>query len=202
ERAPKISDQELAAQLGELKGTVEALFDVIGNALTEDNKREADSRPQELDRQIRLCNRGAESHDRLLAETYAGAGPSNTLEFHEGIRPNFEHKSWRGPARDLRFKGAEQLANLRNQNQIASQHPTFTGVVYDGRGNIVDPNTHRPDQLACFPYRDYQFDRDNLPSNQGGVPQQQDPNRIMLQSLDSDMDLKQDDDAQQSPTKD
>uniref|UniRef100_A0A915IRH6 Uncharacterized protein n=1 Tax=Romanomermis culicivorax TaxID=13658 RepID=A0A915IRH6_ROMCU len=47
-----MSTQELATQLCELKGTVEALFDIIANAPTEDNKREADSRQQEPDRQI------------------------------------------------------------------------------------------------------------------------------------------------------
>uniref|UniRef100_A0A915KWF7 Uncharacterized protein n=1 Tax=Romanomermis culicivorax TaxID=13658 RepID=A0A915KWF7_ROMCU len=35
---------------------------------------------------------------------------------------------------------------------------------------------------------DYRFDRDNLPSNQGGVPPQGDPNQITLQSLNCDMD--------------
>uniref|UniRef100_A0A915KJ53 Uncharacterized protein n=1 Tax=Romanomermis culicivorax TaxID=13658 RepID=A0A915KJ53_ROMCU len=42
ERAPEMSTQELPTQLRQLKGTVEALFDIIGNASTEDNKREAD----------------------------------------------------------------------------------------------------------------------------------------------------------------
>uniref|UniRef100_A0A915L3W5 Uncharacterized protein n=1 Tax=Romanomermis culicivorax TaxID=13658 RepID=A0A915L3W5_ROMCU len=42
ERAPKMSMQELATQLGELKETIEALFNIISNAATEDNKREAD----------------------------------------------------------------------------------------------------------------------------------------------------------------
>uniref|UniRef100_A0A915JZ67 Uncharacterized protein n=1 Tax=Romanomermis culicivorax TaxID=13658 RepID=A0A915JZ67_ROMCU len=44
ERAPEMSTQELAMQLGKLKGTVEALLDIIANAATEDNKREANSR--------------------------------------------------------------------------------------------------------------------------------------------------------------
>uniref|UniRef100_A0A915I4R0 Uncharacterized protein n=1 Tax=Romanomermis culicivorax TaxID=13658 RepID=A0A915I4R0_ROMCU len=44
ERAPEMSMQELVTQLHELKGTVEALFDIIVNAATEDNKREAHSR--------------------------------------------------------------------------------------------------------------------------------------------------------------
>uniref|UniRef100_A0A915J6F9 Uncharacterized protein n=1 Tax=Romanomermis culicivorax TaxID=13658 RepID=A0A915J6F9_ROMCU len=43
---------ELATQLRELKGTVETLFDIIANAATEDNKREAKSHRQEPDRQI------------------------------------------------------------------------------------------------------------------------------------------------------
>uniref|UniRef100_A0A915IEH1 Mediator of RNA polymerase II transcription subunit 21 n=1 Tax=Romanomermis culicivorax TaxID=13658 RepID=A0A915IEH1_ROMCU len=47
--APETSNQELAMQLHKLKGTVEALFDIIENAATEDNKREANSRQQELD---------------------------------------------------------------------------------------------------------------------------------------------------------
>uniref|UniRef100_A0A915HLM7 Uncharacterized protein n=1 Tax=Romanomermis culicivorax TaxID=13658 RepID=A0A915HLM7_ROMCU len=51
ERAPKISHQELVTQLCKLKGTVEALFDIIANATTEDNKTEADSHRQELDGQ-------------------------------------------------------------------------------------------------------------------------------------------------------
>uniref|UniRef100_A0A915K2Z4 Uncharacterized protein n=1 Tax=Romanomermis culicivorax TaxID=13658 RepID=A0A915K2Z4_ROMCU len=51
ERAPEMSTQELATQLRELKGTVEALFDIVANAATEDNKREADSRRKEPDRQ-------------------------------------------------------------------------------------------------------------------------------------------------------
>uniref|UniRef100_A0A915HIA5 Uncharacterized protein n=1 Tax=Romanomermis culicivorax TaxID=13658 RepID=A0A915HIA5_ROMCU len=51
ERALEMSNQELAVQLCKLKGTVEALFDIIANATTEDSKREADSHPQELDRQ-------------------------------------------------------------------------------------------------------------------------------------------------------
>uniref|UniRef100_A0A915LD42 Uncharacterized protein n=1 Tax=Romanomermis culicivorax TaxID=13658 RepID=A0A915LD42_ROMCU len=42
ERAPELSNQELVTQLGELKGTVEALFNIITHAATEDNKREAD----------------------------------------------------------------------------------------------------------------------------------------------------------------
>uniref|UniRef100_A0A915K1U1 Uncharacterized protein n=1 Tax=Romanomermis culicivorax TaxID=13658 RepID=A0A915K1U1_ROMCU len=46
-----MSNQELAMQLGELKGTLEALFDIIVDAATKDNKREADSRGQEPDRQ-------------------------------------------------------------------------------------------------------------------------------------------------------
>uniref|UniRef100_A0A915JYJ7 Uncharacterized protein n=1 Tax=Romanomermis culicivorax TaxID=13658 RepID=A0A915JYJ7_ROMCU len=36
-----MSNQELATQLGELKGTVEALFNIILNATTENNKRKA-----------------------------------------------------------------------------------------------------------------------------------------------------------------
>uniref|UniRef100_A0A915K1J1 Uncharacterized protein n=1 Tax=Romanomermis culicivorax TaxID=13658 RepID=A0A915K1J1_ROMCU len=51
ERAPVTSTQELAMQLSKLKGTMEALLDIIANAATEDNKREADSRQQEPDRQ-------------------------------------------------------------------------------------------------------------------------------------------------------
>uniref|UniRef100_A0A915KGA5 Uncharacterized protein n=1 Tax=Romanomermis culicivorax TaxID=13658 RepID=A0A915KGA5_ROMCU len=46
-----MSNQELGMQLCKLKGTIEALFDIIVNAATEDNKREVDSRQQELDRQ-------------------------------------------------------------------------------------------------------------------------------------------------------
>uniref|UniRef100_A0A915HWN1 Uncharacterized protein n=1 Tax=Romanomermis culicivorax TaxID=13658 RepID=A0A915HWN1_ROMCU len=51
ERAPKLSNQELALQLRELKGTIEAVFNIIVNATTEDNKWEANSPQQELDRQ-------------------------------------------------------------------------------------------------------------------------------------------------------
>uniref|UniRef100_A0A915JLN8 Uncharacterized protein n=1 Tax=Romanomermis culicivorax TaxID=13658 RepID=A0A915JLN8_ROMCU len=59
-----------------------------------------------------------------------------------------------------------------------------------GKPKVADRSwIGRPDQLACFPYRDNRFERDNLPSNQEGVPPQHDPNRIMLQSLNSDMDL-------------
>uniref|UniRef100_A0A915IC89 Uncharacterized protein n=1 Tax=Romanomermis culicivorax TaxID=13658 RepID=A0A915IC89_ROMCU len=39
-----MSNPELEMQLAKLKGTIEALFDIIGNAATEDNKREAKSR--------------------------------------------------------------------------------------------------------------------------------------------------------------
>uniref|UniRef100_A0A915HMQ0 Uncharacterized protein n=1 Tax=Romanomermis culicivorax TaxID=13658 RepID=A0A915HMQ0_ROMCU len=46
-----MSNKELGTQLRELKGTIEALFDIITNAATEDNKREADSRQQEPDTQ-------------------------------------------------------------------------------------------------------------------------------------------------------
>uniref|UniRef100_A0A915J6S4 Uncharacterized protein n=1 Tax=Romanomermis culicivorax TaxID=13658 RepID=A0A915J6S4_ROMCU len=51
ERAREMSNQELATQLGELKGTLKALFNIIANAASKDNKREADSRRQEPDRQ-------------------------------------------------------------------------------------------------------------------------------------------------------
>uniref|UniRef100_A0A915K920 Uncharacterized protein n=1 Tax=Romanomermis culicivorax TaxID=13658 RepID=A0A915K920_ROMCU len=51
ERAPQMSNQELVMQLRELKGTIEVLFDIIANAATEYNKREADSHQQEQDRQ-------------------------------------------------------------------------------------------------------------------------------------------------------
>uniref|UniRef100_A0A915J701 Uncharacterized protein n=1 Tax=Romanomermis culicivorax TaxID=13658 RepID=A0A915J701_ROMCU len=51
ERAPELSNQELAMQLCKLKETIEALLDIIANAATEDNKREAYSHQQELDRQ-------------------------------------------------------------------------------------------------------------------------------------------------------
>uniref|UniRef100_A0A915JCE5 EKC/KEOPS complex subunit GON7 n=1 Tax=Romanomermis culicivorax TaxID=13658 RepID=A0A915JCE5_ROMCU len=50
---PRISidrQEELATQLCKLKGTVKALFDIITNTATEDNKREADSQGQEPDR--------------------------------------------------------------------------------------------------------------------------------------------------------
>uniref|UniRef100_A0A915IR58 Uncharacterized protein n=1 Tax=Romanomermis culicivorax TaxID=13658 RepID=A0A915IR58_ROMCU len=166
ERAPKMSNLELGMQLRKLKGTIEALFDIIANTATEDNKREARSHQQELDRHVRPCYGGAERDNHLMAETYAGAGPSNRPEFDKGQRLNFEPKSFRSPARDVRLEGMEQWVEERNQNQLAQQHPTSTGVVYDGRGNLVDQNTLRPDQMACFPYRDYKFDRDNLPSNQ------------------------------------
>uniref|UniRef100_A0A915KMH6 Uncharacterized protein n=1 Tax=Romanomermis culicivorax TaxID=13658 RepID=A0A915KMH6_ROMCU len=187
ERALKMSNQELVMELHKSKGTIEALFDIT-NAATENNMREAQDCRQEPDRQVRPCNRGAERDNSLLAETYAGPEPSNGLKFDEGLRPNFEPKSWRGPARDIRFERMEQSADQKNQNQLAQQHLTLTKVVHDGRENIIDPTTLRSDQLACFPYRDYRFYRDNLPSNQGGVPLQQDPGRIMLQSLNSDMD--------------
>uniref|UniRef100_A0A915JJM6 Uncharacterized protein n=1 Tax=Romanomermis culicivorax TaxID=13658 RepID=A0A915JJM6_ROMCU len=49
-----MSNQELATQLGELKGTVKALFGIIANAATKDNKREADSCRQEPERQFLL----------------------------------------------------------------------------------------------------------------------------------------------------
>uniref|UniRef100_A0A915K470 Uncharacterized protein n=1 Tax=Romanomermis culicivorax TaxID=13658 RepID=A0A915K470_ROMCU len=45
-----MSTQELAMQLGELKGTVEALFDIIANAANKDNKREADKMVQLVQR--------------------------------------------------------------------------------------------------------------------------------------------------------
>uniref|UniRef100_A0A915IZ26 PiggyBac transposable element-derived protein domain-containing protein n=1 Tax=Romanomermis culicivorax TaxID=13658 RepID=A0A915IZ26_ROMCU len=51
ERAPEMSNQELVTQLRELKGTIKAVLDIIANATTEDNKREANSHQQELDRQ-------------------------------------------------------------------------------------------------------------------------------------------------------
>uniref|UniRef100_A0A915IMH9 Uncharacterized protein n=1 Tax=Romanomermis culicivorax TaxID=13658 RepID=A0A915IMH9_ROMCU len=38
-----MSNQELTTQLHKLKGTVKALFNIIGNTATEDNKREAKS---------------------------------------------------------------------------------------------------------------------------------------------------------------
>uniref|UniRef100_A0A915KQZ2 Uncharacterized protein n=1 Tax=Romanomermis culicivorax TaxID=13658 RepID=A0A915KQZ2_ROMCU len=43
ERAPEMSNQELAMQLQEFKGTVEALFDIMANSAREDNKGEAES---------------------------------------------------------------------------------------------------------------------------------------------------------------
>uniref|UniRef100_A0A915K249 Uncharacterized protein n=1 Tax=Romanomermis culicivorax TaxID=13658 RepID=A0A915K249_ROMCU len=47
-----MSNQELATPLCGLKGTVEALFNIIANTATEDNKREARSHQQEPDRQM------------------------------------------------------------------------------------------------------------------------------------------------------
>uniref|UniRef100_A0A915HIV6 Uncharacterized protein n=1 Tax=Romanomermis culicivorax TaxID=13658 RepID=A0A915HIV6_ROMCU len=47
-----MANQELVTQLHELKTRVEALFDIITNAATEDKKREAQSHYQEQERQI------------------------------------------------------------------------------------------------------------------------------------------------------
>uniref|UniRef100_A0A915K8W1 Uncharacterized protein n=1 Tax=Romanomermis culicivorax TaxID=13658 RepID=A0A915K8W1_ROMCU len=52
ERIPQDHERfQLAMQLRELKGTVEALFNIIANATIGNNKREADSCRQEPDRQ-------------------------------------------------------------------------------------------------------------------------------------------------------
>uniref|UniRef100_A0A915L6R5 Uncharacterized protein n=1 Tax=Romanomermis culicivorax TaxID=13658 RepID=A0A915L6R5_ROMCU len=60
-----MSTQELVTQLWELKGTVEALFDIVANAATKDNKREADSRRQEPDRQGGLANPNPDANGPL-----------------------------------------------------------------------------------------------------------------------------------------
>uniref|UniRef100_A0A915K1L5 Uncharacterized protein n=1 Tax=Romanomermis culicivorax TaxID=13658 RepID=A0A915K1L5_ROMCU len=46
-----MSNQELAMQLSESKGSIQALFDIIRNLAMQDNKREANSCGQEPDRQ-------------------------------------------------------------------------------------------------------------------------------------------------------
>uniref|UniRef100_A0A915L8F6 Uncharacterized protein n=1 Tax=Romanomermis culicivorax TaxID=13658 RepID=A0A915L8F6_ROMCU len=47
-----MSNQELVTQFHKLKGMVEALFDIVANVATEDNRTETKNHSQEQERQI------------------------------------------------------------------------------------------------------------------------------------------------------